>query len=58
MLLLAKLVASKKVEYFVRDAQGEWQTALLEADETQTIDCENYHTVLSLSDIYEDVVFD
>lgn len=47
-----------QVEYFVRDAQDEWQTALLEADETLTIDCENYHAVLSLSDIYEDVVFD
>jgi len=48
----------KQVEYFVRDAQDEWQTALLEADETLTIVCENYHAVLSLSDIYEDVVFD
>ena len=47
-----------QVEYFVRDAQDEWQTALLEADETLTIDCENYHAVLSLSYIYEDVVFD
>jgi Uma2 family endonuclease len=47
-----------QVEYFVRDAQDEWQTALLEANETLTIDCENYQTVLRLSDIYEDVVFD
>lgn len=46
-----------QVEYFVRDAQNEWQTALLEADEMLTIDCENYHAVLRLSDIYEDVVF-
>ena len=48
----------KQIEYFVRDAQNEWQTALLEADETLTIDCENYHAVLSLNDIYEDVAFD
>ena len=47
----------KQVEYFVRDAQDEWQTALLEAGETLAIDCENYHAVLSLGDIYEDVVF-
>lgn len=47
-----------QVEYFVRDAQDEWQTALLETDETLTIDCENYHAVLSLIDIYEDVIFD
>jgi Uma2 family endonuclease len=31
-----------QVEYFVRDAQDEWQTALLEADETLTIDCDLY----------------
>ena len=48
----------KQVEYFVRDAQDEWQTALLEADETLIIDCDLYHAVLSLGDIYEDVVFD
>ncbi|MDP2904065.1 MAG: Uma2 family endonuclease [Methylovulum sp.] len=47
-----------QVDYFVRDAQDEWQTAFLEADETLTIDCENYHAVLRLCDIYEDVVFD
>ena len=47
----------KQVEYFVRDAQDEWQTALLEADETLAIDCDSFHAVLSLADIYEDVVF-
>ncbi len=46
-----------QVEYFVRDAQDDWQTALLEADETLVIDCENYHAVLRLGDIYEDVEF-
>ncbi|MDD1617146.1 MAG: Uma2 family endonuclease [Methylococcaceae bacterium] len=54
------LISSDKtqVEYFVRDTQDEWQTALLEADEILNIDCENYQAVLRLSDIYEDVVFD
>lgn len=46
-----------KIEYFIRDAQDEWQTALLEADETLAIDCGDYHAVLRLGDIYEDVVF-
>ncbi len=47
-----------RVEYFVRDAQGDWQTAVLEADELLAIDCRDYHAVLRLNDIYEDVVFD
>lgn len=47
-----------QVEYFVRDNQDEWQTALLEADETLMVDCENYHAVLRVTDIYEDVVLD
>ena len=46
------------VEYFVRDTQGDWQTALLEADEALTVDCEDYHAVLRLADIYEDVGLD
>jgi len=46
----------QQVEYFVRDAQDEWQTALLEADETLAIVCDSYHALLSLGDIYEDVV--
>jgi Uma2 family endonuclease len=48
----------KQVEYFIRDAQDEWQTALLEADETLAIDCDVYYAVLRIGDIYEDVVFD
>jgi Uma2 family endonuclease len=47
-----------RVEYFVLDTQNEWQTALLEADETLAIDCADYHAILKVSDIYEDVVFD
>lgn len=47
-----------RVEYFVRDAQGDWQTALLEADEMLAVDCEDYHAVLRLGDIYEDVGFE
>ncbi|SJM91096.1 conserved hypothetical protein [Crenothrix polyspora] len=48
----------ENVEYFVRNSQDEWQSALLEVDETLTVECENYQAVLSLSNIYEDVVFD
>lgn len=48
----------RRVEYFLRDAAGEWQTAWLEANEMLSIDCENYHAVLSLDDIYEDLVFE
>ncbi|SJM94707.1 conserved hypothetical protein [Crenothrix polyspora] len=48
----------ENVEYFVRNSQDEWQSALLEAHETITVECENYQAVLSLTDIYEDVVFD
>ncbi|CAK0773734.1 Uma2 domain-containing protein [Gammaproteobacteria bacterium] len=44
-----------RVEYFVRDDQNEWKTALLEADETLEINLENYRAVLTLRDIYEDV---
>ena len=45
----------KSVEYFVRDSQDEWQTAFLEGDEKLDIECENYHAVLDLNAIYEDV---
>ncbi len=48
----------EQVEYFQRDNSGEWQTALLEADETLAIDGESYRAILTLADIYEDVVFD
>ncbi len=49
---------SARVEYFIRDVNNEWQTALLEEGETLAVDCDKYNAVLSLSDIYEDVVFD
>jgi len=48
----------QRVEYYVRDGQGDWQTALLETGETLNISCENYQAVLTLADIYEDVAFD
>lgn len=48
----------ERVEYFQRDSAGEWQTALLEADETLVVECEGYRAVLTLAGIYEDVVFD
>lgn len=48
----------QRVEYYVRDGQGDWQTALLEAGETLTINCGDYQAVLTLAAIYEDVEFD
>ncbi len=47
----------QKVNYFSRHDAGEWFSAELEEGETLTIDCENYQTVLTLADIYEDVNF-
>ena len=47
----------KHLEYFVRDTENEWQTAILEDRETLEIVCENYQAVLTLQDIYEDVEF-
>ncbi|MDD2723399.1 MAG: Uma2 family endonuclease [Methylovulum sp.] len=54
------IVASDRqhVDYYVRDSNGDWQTAILEADEILVVDCDAYHAKLSLADIYEDVVFD
>lgn len=47
----------KFVEYYFRDEQNQWQAAILEADETLEIECENYRAVLDLNSIYEDVTF-
>ncbi len=47
----------KLVEYYFRDEQNQWQAAILEADETLEIECENYRAVLDLNSIYEDVTF-
>ena len=47
----------KKVDYFVRNELGEWFYAELEEGETLTIECDDFHAVLTLADIYEDVVF-
>ena len=46
-----------EVEYYCRNAAGEWETARLEEDQLITIDCGTCRTSLSLIDIYEDVVF-
>ncbi|MEQ1529593.1 MAG: Uma2 family endonuclease [Methylococcales bacterium] len=48
----------RHIEYFVRDAENEWQTALLEAEEALAIVCDNYQTTLTLNNVYEDVVFE
>jgi Uma2 family endonuclease len=47
----------KRCAYYVRDSHNESQTALLEENEELLISCDNYQTVLRLSDIYEDVRF-
>ena len=47
----------RQVEYYVKDAQNQWQTAFLEEGETLDIDCENYHAVLDINMIYADVIF-
>jgi len=49
---------SLKVEYFLRDADGEWQTAFLDDEETLIVTCDNYQVGLRLGDIYEDVAFE
>jgi len=49
---------SLKIEYFLRDADGEWQTAFLDAEETLIVTCDNYQAGLRLGDIYEDVAFE
>ena len=47
----------QKVDYFMRDDSGEWGSAELEDGETLSIECENYQAILTLTDIYEDVIF-
>jgi Uma2 family endonuclease len=47
----------QKIDYFVRDDKGEWFYAELEDGEMLTIECDDYHAVLTLADIYEDVIF-
>ena len=47
----------QKVDYFIRNDEGDWFSAELESHETLTIECENYQAVLTLADIYEEVSF-
>ena len=47
----------QKVDYFMRDDDGNWCSAELEDHETLTVECDDYHAVLTLADIYEDVIF-
>ena len=47
----------QKIDYFIRNDEGDWFCAELESHETLTIECENYQAVLTLADIYEDVSF-
>lgn len=51
------IVASdrQQIDYFVRDANGDWQTAELAADEYLAIRCHgNYQAELRLADIYRE----
>lgn len=49
----------RHIEYYQRDAAGEWQAAILEAHETILVECgegeSRYRAGLCLDDIYEDV---
>lgn len=47
----------KRVEYFRRDAKGQWLSGFLEDDEILDVRCEDYRAMLDLNSIYEDVVF-
>lgn len=53
------LVSSSRsdVEYYLRNAADEWETARLEDGEVLVVECGGYRAALSLEDIYEDVVF-
>ncbi|MDD5272413.1 MAG: Uma2 family endonuclease [Methylovulum sp.] len=47
----------RQVDYFWRDESGAWQNGILAEGQGLDIACDDYHTRLSLADIYEDVVF-
>ncbi|MCB1876212.1 MAG: Uma2 family endonuclease [Chromatiales bacterium] len=53
------LIASeqRRVEYFARVPGGEWEIATLDGDEVLTVSCPGYGGLLTLDEIYEDVVF-
>jgi Uma2 family endonuclease len=45
----------QQVIYLQRDHLNHWQQAILEADETLTIQCKTYQAPLTLASIYEDI---
>jgi Uma2 family endonuclease len=47
----------QKVDYFMRNELNEWICSELSADESLTIECENFTAALTLADIYEEVNF-
>ena len=57
--LRAYLLADSRrhAEYFIRDAQGVWRHALLEAGDTLCIACEGFALRLTLDQIYEQLDF-
>ena len=54
------LIASdrREVEYFVRGADGEWETARLEGGEVLEVVRDDYRAELRIGDLYEDVRLD
>ena len=48
----------KKVDYFLRDAAGAWQSGVLAPGQNLEISCGEYHVALNFEAIYEDVVFE
>jgi Uma2 family endonuclease len=47
--------SSRRVEYYARDAEDEWQMALLDPGASLSIVCSDYRAKLTIDDLYEDV---
>lgn len=47
----------RRVEYFARNREGEWEIAALEDGERLDLRCGDYCAALDLARIYEDLVF-
>lgn len=53
--LLVVSSRERRVDYFVRNENEEWEAAVLGADEQLSLTCDNLDAVLDLDRIYEDV---
>jgi Uma2 family endonuclease len=47
----------RRMEYYARNTDGEWETATLDPGEVLEVVCDDYRCSLTLADTYEDVVF-